>query len=355
MIKAKIAIVGRVNAGKSTLLNDLTQQNLAITSPQRGTTTDPVRRGYELLGYGAVTFIDTAGLDDFGSELSEIRVEKSRAAIFESDLVLFVTASIELDCFEQEVLQGLDMPTIVVRRGYDRAILLEEIASVLRREVKPYPPFYGELLNSGETVVLVCPIDSEAPEGRLILPQVQALRAALDMHCTAVVVQVEELEGALLRYSPELVVTDSQAFDLVAPLAKISGVALTSFSMLLAAQKGDMAAYREGLEAVDRLQSGDRVLIIEHCSHGVSCDDIGRVKIPRLLRARCGVELEFVVVSGRDMLPSDLGSYALAVQCGGCMVERKPIVRRIEQCRRAGVSVTNYGMLLKMLLSSDLS
>ncbi len=347
-VKAKIAIVGRVNAGKSTLLNALTGQDVAIVSPQRGTTTDPVRRAYELLDYGAVTFIDTAGIDD-NSELGKQRMQKTARAVEESDLVLFVASKSGLDSFENNYINALEQPFIVVYAPYDVEQLLTQIRETLMSEVLMPPPFYGEKLASGDTVLLVCPIDSEAPAGRLILPQVQAIRAALDIHATAVVVQVDEVEAAIERCKPRLVVTDSQAFAEVKPLVS-TGVALTSFSILLAHQKALPNVYEQGLKAVDSLKRGDRVLIIEHCSHGVSCEDIGRVKIPNLLSARLGFEVSFDIIAGRDPLPADLTAYSFAVQCGGCMVERTPIVRRIVKCQRAGLPITNYGMLLKQLL-----
>lgn len=347
-MKVKIGIFGKTNAGKSTLLNALTGQDIAIVSPQRGTTTDPVRRAYELLDYGIVTFIDTAGIDD-STTLGDKRIAKSQSIATEVDLALFLLSDSEIDVEERRFCEKLLCPIIYVRRGYKVEALFSEIRETLTREVKPLAPFYGSALNSGEVVLLVCPIDSEAPAGRLILPQVAAIRAALDIHSTAIVVQVDELGEAIERYSPNLVVTDSQAFKEVEEIVR-GRVSLTSFSILLAAQRGDIELYSEGLKALRELKAGSRVLLIEHCSHGVSCEDIGRVKIPRLLRERVGGDIEVDILSGRDPLPDDLSPYSLAIQCGGCMVGARPIIYRAKMCQGRGVPITNYGMALRELL-----
>lgn len=343
----KIGIFGRTNAGKSTLLNALTAQNVAIVAPEAGTTTDPVRRAYELLGVGKVTFIDTAGFDDTTS-LGAQRLKKTVAVIDEIDVALFLTTSPNLDPQEQAFVDRLDCPMLHVVRGYDPALVLQRIVSLIEQSEGVRPSFYGDLLPRGGVVLLVCPIDSEAPEGRLILPQVQAVRAALDLNGVAIVVQVGELRGAMERWAPDLVVTDSQAFGEV-QLIVGDRVPLTSFSILLARQKGDPELYRRGLEALGELEEGSCVLLIEHCSHGVSCQDIARVKIPALIERRLGFMPRFDIVSGRDPLPDDLGVYSLAVQCGGCMTSARPIGRRIELCRRVGLPITNYGMLLREL------
>lgn len=346
-MKAKVVIVGRVNAGKSTLINALSGQDVAIVSPQGGTTTDPVRRAYELLDYGVITLIDTAGIDDSG-ELGYKRVARTRVVVDDADLVLFVVRGEALDVLEREFIDSVGAPVVVVYRPFVVDELWVQIRQTLLEQVVPLPPFYGDMLSRGDTVLLVCPIDVEAPWGRLILPQVQALRAALDLNAVSIVVQVGEFADAVVKYKPRVVVTDSQAFAVVAPLVP-EGVELTSFSILLACQKGDSVAYERGVLAVDSLRRGDKILLIEHCSHGVSCVDIGRVKIPQLLECRVGFGVSFDIVSGRDSLPEDLSVYALAVQCGGCMVERRPIVRRIERCQKAGLPITNYGVLLRYL------
>ncbi len=349
-MKVKVGIFGKVNAGKSTLFNALTGQDIAIVSSKRGTTTDPVRRAYELLDYGIVTFIDTAGIDD-KSELGGARTAKSLQVAFEVDLAVVMTENEVLDEIENNFIAKLESPYIVVKRGYKVEDVLTEIRETLEREVRPLPPFFGSKLRTGGIALLVCPIDSEAPAGRLILPQVQAIRAALDIHATAIVVQVEELAEAIDRYNPDLVVTDSQAFSEVSKVVP-TGIELTSFSILLAEQRGDVALYSSGIEAINTLKDGDKVLIIEHCSHGVSCDDIGRVKIPKLLQNHIKGNLEFDFISGRSPLPENLADYKLAIQCGGCMVGASSIIRRARLCSRHDLPITNYGMLLRKLLIS---
>ncbi len=347
-MKAKIGIFGRVNSGKSTLLNRLTSQSIAIVSAQRGTTTDPVRRAYELLDYGAITFIDTAGFDD-NSPLGEQRVAKTNAVLSEVDAAIFITdKEVGFDAQEEAFIDRMDAPTIVVRWGYDTEKVLDELRSMLKLKVKVLPPFYGDRLKNGDTVILVCPIDSEAPNGRLILPQVMAIRAALDINAMAIVVQPSELSMTIDRINADLVVTDSQAFSEVLEVVP-SGVEVTSFSILLAHQRGDAKLYESGLSAIKSFTKGQKLLLIEHCSHGVSCDDIGRVKIPAMLSKKLGFDIEFDMVSGREPLPADLDSYGLAVQCGGCMVGSVPIMHRARVAKERGLPITNYGMLLRYL------
>lgn len=349
-MKVKIGIFGRVNAGKSTLFNALSGQSVAIVSPLAGTTTDPVRRAYELLGFGAVTLIDTAGFDDT-TELGQQRLRKTLNVANEVDLALFVLTTDQADQQETQFMSTIECPIITVRPNDNHQALLAKIVDTLTNELPAATPFFGDLLLENQRVLLVCPIDSEAPEGRLILPQVQALRAALDLHCTAMVVQVDQLGQAIEQFCPHLVVTDSQAFDQVTPIVQAVGpnTPLTSFSILLAAQKGDPQTYQQGLLAIDTLNRQSKILLIEHCSHGVSCQDIARVKIPALLQKRLGFMPAFDIVSGRDPLPDNLSNYALAVQCGGCMAESRPIMRRIERCKLSALPITNYGILLREL------
>lgn len=337
----RIGIYGKVNAGKSTLLNALTGQQVSIVDPQRGTTTDPVRRAFEILNFAPVTFIDTAGFDD-KSPLGRQRLKKTVDTIQEIDLALYVG---EQDKDFLKLLDDQQVPYIVVERGYEVDHILESIKQTIPASSLVEPAFYGDKLKRGETVVLVCPIDSEAPSGRLILPQVQAIRAALDLGATAVVTTPEQLAETLKNIKPRLIVTDSQAFDVVRPQVP-KEVTLTSFSILLAELKGDVAQYKQGLSALQTFKTGDRVLIVENCSHQTTCHDIGRVKIPRLL----GAHLQYTFVSGRDPLPENLSSYALVVQCGGCMTTRRVIQNRIERCRQLSIPITNYGMLLRELL-----
>lgn len=358
-----IGIYGVANAGKSTLLNRLTGQQSAIVSPQAGTTADPVRRSFEIAGYGPVVFIDTAGIDDTASELGRLRVRKTWQTLTEVDLAIVLLVGSEPSPAERHLLDTVranDIPALVLP---ERAANLSTDEILRRaRESMPessqsVPPFFGERpIAAGDVLVFVCPIDSAAPAGRLILPQVQALRAALDAGAVAVTVQPPQLPEALEMYVPRLVVTDSQAFrEVVAMVGKHRPrTEVTSFSVLLAEQKGDKAVYTEGLKAVDVLKPGDRVLIIENCSHQATCDDIGRAKIPGWLREYTGVgDLRFTFVSGRDPLPAELyavpGYFALAVQCGGCVSTRRMIQSRIHAARRNGVPITNYGMLIRKL------
>ncbi len=350
-MKTIVAIIGRTNSGKSTLFNALIEQSgAAIVSPQKGTTTDPVRKAYELLGYGAITLVDTAGFDDCDTPLGQKRVQKTMQVAHSADMVVMMLAGDKIDSEEQKIMAELRSATVVVRRDYDAEKVRQDIRDTLLREVPPPPPFYGDKLHRGECVLLVCPIDSEAPEGRLILPQVQALRAALDINATAIVVQPPQLEGVLKQTAVQLIVTDSQAFDAVTPVAQRFEVPLTSFSILLAAQKADMDEYQRGLEALEGVTRDSKILLVEHCSHGVSCDDIARVKIPLLLRQYYGFEVVVDIVSGRESLPCELSRYALVVQCGGCMVGRGAVMSAIHRCRSAAVPVTNYGLLLRRLL-----
>ena len=367
-----IGIYGRCNAGKSTLLNFITQGDFALVAPQPGTTTDPVRKSYEILGFAPVVFIDTAGLDD-PTELGEKRRSKTLETLPQIDLALLVfrrwgdPEEAIRDRFDRDGIPYLliqnryageeeeksdiyNIPINLLQVGIpDRDRLLAEIRRILPERSYILPSMFEGKAGPDDIVLLVCPIDSEAPSGRLILPQVQAIRALLDTHAVPIVVQPEQIPAVFRQgLTPKLVVTDSQAFAEVRS-AVPAGIEITSFSILLARQKGDYAAYSEGLQVIDRLRSGDRVLILENCLHQNSCEDIGRVKIPRLLQQHCGCDLAFTIVSGLAPLPADLERYALAVQCGGCMVTRSQLQNRIRAVRRAGVAITNYGMLLNAL------
>ena len=371
--KPHIGIYGRCNAGKSTLLNFLTTGDFALVSEQAGTTTDPVRKSYEILDFGPLIFIDTAGLDDT-SELGARRREKSLETLDLIDLALLVFrqwGKPEEEIREQFIRRGIPHLLVFNTSGRlerpvlpfpylsvhalegsesDRNHLLEAIKSSLPERSYRTPSMFEGLAGENDTVLLVCPVDSEAPAGRLILPQVHAVRHLLDKNAMAIVVQPDQIGAVFgLGLRPKLVVTDSQAFAEV-KAAVPEGIAITSFSILLARVKGDYTAYAEGLKRIDSLKAGDRILILENCLHQTSCEDIGRVKIPRLLEGHCEGKLEFTVVSGLAPLPEDLELYALAVQCGGCMVTRSQLQNRIRAVQHAGVPVTNYGMLLNKLL-----
>lgn len=372
MNKPHIAIFGRCNAGKSSLMNFITGAPTAIVSPQPGTTTDTVRKHFEILGFAPAVVIDTAGTDD-RSELGRQRVERSLETIYQSDLAILVfrdwgREEEELaERFRSNSLPFIPVHNAVGGRSYagpdkrvldmdvvngsaaDRDRLLDEIKRLLPEKSYRTSPILGGRAGRGDIVLLVCPVDSEAPAGRLILPQVQAIRELLDNHALALVVQPEEVEGLFSRgIAPSLVITDSQVLKEVRAMIS-PDIEVTTFSILLAAAKGDYDAYLRGLEAVDSLEDGDRIIIAENCSHQTSCDDIGRVKIPAWLEQHTGKKLRFTFVPALTPLPDDLSEYALMVQCGGCMVTRNQLQNRIRRALEAGVPITNYGMLIRKI------
>lgn len=378
-----IGIFGDRNVGKSSLINSLTGQQVAIVSDVAGTTTDPVRKRIELPGIGICTVIDTAGLDDDGGALGRERVAKSLAVARQVDLGILVFAGNRFPegaARVAELLQKLNVPTVLVHNKSDLEPLKDELRKRLNAEYKTEPvayactagaedrdrltaairdafsgaevierPLFEGLVRKGGQIVLVCPIDSEAPQGRLILPQVNAIRAILDGGGVATVLQPEELDGYLKENGSRvaLVVTDSQVFARVAAIVP-EGIPLTSFSMLLARSMGSFDAYRAGIGTLDRLKDGDRILMLESCTHHANCEDIGRVKLPALIRKYTGKQLEFEMVSGLDD-PGDLSRYALAIQCGGCMVTARQLQNRVKAVIEAGVPVVNYGMAISYL------
>ena len=359
-----IGLFGRRNVGKSSLLNALVRQDVAIVSAEAGTTTDPVEKPMELQPLGPVVFIDTAGIDDVGA-LGALRVEKTRQVLERVDLALLVMDSRPGD-YEAALQQELDarkIPTVRVlnkadlggaasegavavsaKAGTGLAALKEAMLARAPAECLQPPSLLADLVGPGQLAVLVVPIDKEAPKGRLILPQVQSIRDLLDGDAMCLVVKERELKAALerLKDPPKLVVTDSQAFLKVAADVP-RGVPMTSFSILFARQKGDLATQVRGAMAVERLRSGDRVLIAEACAHHPIGEDIGRVKIPRWLTQYTGAKLEFVHCQGHDF-PADLPSFKLVVHCGACTLNRREVVNRIARCAEVGVPVTNYGL-----------
>jgi [FeFe] hydrogenase H-cluster maturation GTPase HydF len=380
-LRLHIGIFGRRNAGKSSLLNALTRQQVSIVSEVAGTTTDPVEKPMELSPLGPVLFIDTAGIDDFGA-LGEQRVQKTRQVFDRTDLGLIVVEAGRWEQFEEALLgelRGRAIPTIVVFNKSDLGRPAAAVLDALRQSHTPLvetvatqgqgllelrealiatapeeflnaPALVADLVPPGELAVLVVPIDLEAPKGRLIVPQVQAIRDLLDGDAYCLVVKERELRDALdrLRRPPALVVTDSQAF------LKVAGdtppdVKMTSFSILFARQKGDLGQFVEGALAIERLRPGDRVLVAEACTHHPIGDDIGRVKIPRWLRQYVGGRLEFATTQGHDF-PQSLADYQLVVHCGACMWNRRELLTRMLQCRRAGVPICNYGMTIAYTL-----
>lgn len=371
-----IAIFGRRNAGKSSLINAMTGQPVAIVSDVPGTTTDPVFKSVEFQPIGPVVFIDTAGIDDRDEGLGAERKKKAIAVLEKSDLALLVVDAAATDfSYEDELLEKFrtrSIPVIVVANKTDLARVEDQgwfkdnpyvkVSALtglgledLRQRILATapgqwePPFLADLVKLGDIVVLVVPIDTGAPKGRLIMPQVKALRDALDAGAMPLNCRESELPAALdaLRQKPALVVTDSQAFALVAGIVP-DDVLLTSFSILSARQKGDLPRLVEGVLAVPSLQSGDRVLIAESCSHHPLQDDIGRIKLPRWLNEYAGGGLQIETVPGSSY-PDDLSSYRLVVHCGACTLNRREMLRRQELPARAGVPMTNYGVLISFL------
>lgn len=371
-----IAIYGRRNTGKSSLINALTNQEVAIVSSVPGTTTDPVFKSMEILPVGPVVIIDTAGIDDVG-ELGALRIKKTVRVLNKADLIILVLnegqvldkrefdlvrkageqgvpvvgvlnkvdLNPEADPAEFEQSLGIKVLPVsaVTRQGIDS---LKQ--AIIRSAPKDWsaPTIVGDLINPGDTVMLVVPIDLAAPKGRIILPQVQTIRDILDHDAIALVVKEREIKKALagLTEKPKIVVTDSQAFLKVAADTP-KDVMMTSFSILFARYKGNLETLTAGALAVDRLRPGDKVLIAEACTHHRVADDIGSVKIPRWLRQQVGGELQFDWSSGIEM-PEHLEQYQLIVHCGACMINRKEMLYRILQATSAGVPIVNYGVLI---------
>ena len=373
-----IGIYGKRNSGKSTTINFLAGQDVAIVSDVAGTTTDPVKKSFEITGFGPVVLVDTAGIDDVG-ELGQLRIQKTLESIKSVDLALLVITNNTLASDEEHLIEEFaktDTPFVIVHNQSDRIELLPEFSnkltekynspvvslSALKREgleallnaikntIPEYsyktPSLLGDLVSYGDVVLLITPIDVEAPAGRLILPQVQAIRDVLDNDAVAIVLKEREVDGFLKRtgIKPALAVTDSQIFN-KADAAIPRDIPLTSFSTLLARFKGDFENYLKGTPKIAELRDGDKVLILESCTHHVSCDDIGRVKIPRWISQFTGKKLDYTVVTGLDKLPN-ITDYALVIQCGGCVITRKQLMNRLRPAIQAGVPVTNYGMAI---------
>jgi len=379
-MRLHISFFGRRNVGKSSLINSITGQKVSIVSDVAGTTTDPVEKTVELLPLGPVVLIDTAGIDDDGP-VGELRVNKSKEVLRRTDIGIIVTDRDEPGSYERELISGhreLGIPFIVVRNKADigepdLTELGKTSAKVVLCSVKEFsgltalkeaiiantPDDYfsaaslvGDLLKPGSLVVLVVPIDLEAPKGRLILPQVQSIRDILDNDSYCVVVKERELRDVLQKLTgkPDLVITDSQAFLRVA--ADIpDDVRLTSFSILFARFKGDLTAFVEGVKAIDLLKSGDKILIAEACSHHDVGDDIGKVKIPRWLTQYTGCKLSFDFLHGHDFPAKEkLKEYKLVIHCGSCTFNKRNVLSRILLCKELGVPITNYGVCISYSL-----
>jgi len=375
--KPHIGIFGRRNNGKSSLINALSGQDTAIVSDVAGTTTDLVKKSIEIEGIGPVILLDTAGIDDVG-ELGLKRVAKTNEALKIIDLAILVITNNTISEPELELInkfEELKLAWFAVHNKADLATIeehtinffnqknreiisfstiqktnLDEIILKIQKHIPEsaykIPSLIGDIMQYGDTVLLITPIDIEAPEGRLILPQVQVIRDILDNDGVAVVIKEREIDTYLSKMNPKpaLVVTDSQVF-LKADAAIPKEIPLTSFSIILARQKGDFSNYIKGTPHIDQLKDGNKVLILESCTHHVSCDDIGRVKIPRWLTNYTGKKLEFTFVTGLDKLPN-IHDYSMVIQCGGCMITRKQVLNRLKPAIDAGIPISNYGMAI---------
>jgi [FeFe] hydrogenase H-cluster maturation GTPase HydF len=371
-MRLHIGIFGRRNVGKSTLLNLMAGQEVSIVSPAPGTTADPVEKPMEFIPMGPVLWIDTAGLDDVGS-LGEKRAAAAKRMFDRTDLAVIVFAgswdSFEQDLNDEFVRRGV--PIIYVHNqvdlhpglpaGFpagaepvamsaDRGVGKEELRrEILLRAPADFieaPPLIRDLLAPGDLVVMVTPIDAEAPRGRMILPQMQTLRDILDADCRTLITRENRLREALsdLVRPPKMVVTDSQAFKRVAA-ATPPEVPLTGFSILYARARGDLAAFAEGAAGIGRLRDGDKVLVAESCTHHSIEDDIGRNKLPNWIRRKTGKDVSFEISAGHDF-PKNLSAYALALHCGACMTNRRAVLSRIMAARAAGVPIVNYGIAI---------
>lgn len=375
-----LTLTGRRNAGKSSLINALVGQEIAIVSDTPGTTTDPVPKSYELLPLGPVTFYDTAGIDDVG-ELGAKRIQRTRRTLFRTDIALMVVSDEGLQDADRaliEEIKQLEIPFILVFNKTDIAEpreadiayasrhnlhtcqvsakhaqgiteLKEMLVALAPDFLKQEKVLAGDLIYPGDVVLLIAPIDLAAPKGRLILPQVQVLREILDNDALGMIVKEREIEAAFERLGrhPDLVITDSQV------VLKVAGdvppeVKMTTFSILFARYKGDLDLLVQGANKLDELQNGDKVLIAETCSHNAQCDDIGRVKIPRWLTQYTGKQLDYEFVGGQDF-PDDLEKFDLIIHCGGCMINPTTMIRRITEAHRRGVAITNYGVAISKL------
>lgn len=378
-MRLHIGVFGRTNVGKSSLLNKITNQEVSIVSDIAGTTTDVVEKSMELLPVGPVTFLDTAGLDD-ETELSGQRIEKTMKVVNRIDVAVVVCDFNGIGKFENDLIEKfkeLKIPYLIVVNKCDLAPksfhidLKSELSNIIYTSVKKdekivfkfkealvnllpedfvnSPKIVGDLVPAKSTVILVIPIDKEAPKGRIILPQVQTLRDLLDNNCLSYVVKESELKDALdnLKTPPALVVTDSQAFKKVSEIVP-ENVSLTSFSILFARLKGDLDEFVNGARAIENLKDGDMVLILESCTHHAIEDDIGRVKIPNLLRKKTGKNLVMHNYAGHDF--PDIKDYKLIIHCGACMTNRREVLSRVLIANQNNVPITNYGVVISYCL-----
>lgn len=369
-LRLHIGFFGLRNAGKSSVVNAVTGQELSVVSDVLGTTTDPVKKAMELLPLGPVVIIDTPGIDDEGS-LGELRVKKAKQVLTQTDIAVLVVDSIRgLQKADKELIELFKERKIPYVIAYNKCDLLEDIPSIeknniyisaikkinifelkelianLNQEKENKKELISDLLNPGDVVVLVIPIDSAAPKGRLILPQQQTIRAILEAGCQAIVCRDRELKETLqlLINKSKLVITDSQAFKKVSSIVP-EDIMLTSFSILFARYKGDLLETVKGAVTLERLEDGDTVLISEGCTHHRQCDDIGTVKLPRWIKEYTNKEINFEYTSGIEY-PEDLSKYKLVIHCGGCMLNEKEMKYRIEHTINSETAITNYGIAI---------
>ncbi len=373
-MRLHIGIFGKTNVGKSSFLNKITNQEVSIVSEVAGTTTDIVEKSMELLPIGPVTFLDTAGVND-ETELGTKRLEKTLSAISRTDIAVLICDYEGIGEYEKELIKefnNFEIPFMIIVNKtdiskphiddnqniiytsalYDNELIYKfksALIKLLPEDFVNTPKIAGDLIPPKSTVILVVPIDKEAPKGRLILPQVQTIRDLLDSSCMSFAVQDNELQDALdsLKDPPALVITDSQAFKKVSEIVP-ENVPLTSFSILFARLKGDLKAFIQGAKAIDSLKNDDKVLILESCTHHAIDDDIGRVKIPNLLRKKTGKNLIIENISGHDF--PDISEYKLIIHCGACMTNRREVLSRILRANQAGIPITNYGIAISHCL-----
>ena len=370
-MRLQIGVFGRTNVGKSSFVNKITGQDVSIVSDIAGTTTDVVEKSMELLPIGSVTFLDTAGLND-KTELGEKRIEKTEKILNRCDVGVIITDKFDLEDCEKNLISDfkkLDIPHLIVVNKQDNNLnqnseyiitstisdknivekFKQELIKILPEEFINSPKIAGDLVKEKSTVILVIPIDKEAPKGRLILPQVQTIRDLLDSNCITMCVKESELQDAIdsLKEPPALVITDSQAFKSVSEIVPES-IPLTSFSILFARLKGDLKEFINGVKAIENLKDNSKVLFLESCTHHAIEDDIGTVKIPDLLKKKTGKNLVIEHFSGHDF--PDVSKYSLIVHCGACMTNRREILSRILIANKMNVPITNYGITISYCL-----
>ena len=377
-LKPHIGIFGRRNNGKSSFINMITGQDVAIVSNQAGTTTDPVKKSVEIFGIGPVIIVDTAGVDDEG-ELGQKRIGKTLSIIETIDLAVLLITENKFDSYEKELIEKfnkLDIPYLVFHNKSDAFQLTKETRAKIDKEtgqecysintittdnldfitklikekipVSVYikPAMLEGLVKPKDIVLLITPIDSEAPEGRMILPQQMAIRDVLDNNCICITVRETELKDFMkLGIMPNLAITDSQAFGFVSKIIP-EEIPLTGFSIVFARMKANFQKYLEGTPMLSKLKDGDKVLILESCTHHVSCEDIGRFKLPDWISKFTGMKLDYDIVPGLDTLKNNINNYSIIIQCGGCVVTKKQLSNRLKPAIENGIPVSNYGMAI---------